>query len=227
MLELITPLIVFLGSLISNSIPFVGVPYLVGVGIAVSRMSYRDVAITVILSALGASIGKIVVYFFGRSFRIKLDEKTKKNLEIFKDLLGKSLLLATIVFAATPLPDDVLYIPLGVSGYSLPLYFLGVFTGKLILTSVVCLYFGYTAKIVESIVMKNLALGIAVTCLIAAVTALFTYSIVKIDWIKVASAWRERGAIHGIRVLVNEFIRVTASLFSKFISSLRAFSVRT
>ncbi len=214
-MDLTTALIVFVGSLASNSIPFIGVPYLIGVGIATSRMGPLDTALTIVLSSLGASIGKIAVYFFGKVFRLKMSDETKKNLEVFRDLMGRSLFIATLVFAATPLPDDVLYIPLGMSGYPLAPYFLGVFIGKLVLTSVLCIYFGYTARFVEGLISRNLVAGIGVACMLSVVTSILAYAIVKMDWVKIASTWKSEGALSGMRILLKEFLRVTSGLLRR------------
>lgn len=210
-------LAIFVGSLISNSIPFIGVPYLLGVGIATSRMNFVDSLIAIILSSLGASIGKIVVYFLGRVFRLRISEETKRNLEVFKKLFRKSIFVAIVIFAATPLPDDVLYIPLGITKYSLPYYFLAVFIGKVVMTAASCLYLGFAARAIESVFKNDVLLGALLSLVLAAITTYLVYVIIKIDWVSVANAWEERGFLEGLKKLFGEVARVSYSILRRLI----------
>jgi len=214
-LKLVLALIIFAGSLVSNSIPFVGVPYLLGVGIAVSRMSLWDATLTVLLSALGASIGKIIIYFLGRAFRFKIGEKSRQNLSAFSELFRRSIFIAIVVFAATPLPDDVLYIPLGISRYPLPLYFLAVFIGKVIMTAASCIYLGAAARLVESMLERNIFVGVGIGAALTAVTAYLIYIIMKVDWVEVANVFKDRGWREGIVFLIKEVVSVTRGALGK------------
>jgi len=211
--------IIFLSSLASNSIPFVGVPYLIGIGIAVSRMSLVDAVEAVVLSALGAAIGKIVVYFFGSAFRIKMSAETKKNLETFYRLFKGSLFLAIIIFAATPLPDDLLYIPLGMSRYPLAPYFIAVFVGKIVMTGASCLYLGGISKLLEGVLYRNLALGIALSTVFAAATAFLALCIMKIDWAQVAESYQRCGARCAARCIGTQMMSVAKRITHRILPS--------
>ncbi|MEM4937900.1 MAG: hypothetical protein QW509_07000, partial [Sulfolobales archaeon] len=69
---------VFTISLVSNSVPFVGVPYLLIIASYVAREAVRfglPVELALILaSALGSTAGKLIVYFIAAGFRFKLSE---------------------------------------------------------------------------------------------------------------------------------------------------------
>ncbi|MEM4522719.1 MAG: VTT domain-containing protein, partial [Nitrososphaeria archaeon] len=125
-------------SLISNSIPYVSLPYL---ALLVFMAPFiGSPLISVLVSAFGETIGKVIILFLGRGFRTILSEKTKENLQFFNNLFKKWSFIAVFLFAALPLPDDVLYIPLGVSGYRLLPYFIAVFAGKIIVTGLAILF---------------------------------------------------------------------------------------
>ena len=208
-------LAIFVGSLVSNSIPFVGVPYLLGVGLAVSKMSFWDAVATIVLSALGASVGKVIVYLFGNAFRLKLGSEVKKNLEAFQSLFRKSLFIAIVIFAATPLPDDVLYITLGITRYPLLTYFVAVFIGKVVMTAASCAYLGFTARAIEVVFRRSPLLGIALAIAMVIATAYLVYVVMKVDWVEIAKAFRERGFVGGIVFLLRSVLSVTARIVAR------------
>ena len=207
--------IIFLSSMASNSIPFIGVPYLIGIGIAVSQMSLADAIEAVLLSSLGASIGKIVVYFFGSAFRLRMSSETKRNLETFYKLFKGSLFLAIIVFAATPLPDDLLYIPLGMSRYPLVPYFIAVFIGKTIMTGASCLYLGGISRLLEGVIYRNLVLGAMLSTVFALATAFLALCIVRIDWARVAEEYQRCGMRCALRFVCSQTARIASRIVSK------------
>ncbi|MEM2060516.1 MAG: VTT domain-containing protein [Archaeoglobaceae archaeon] len=171
---------IFLISLISNSIPFVGLPYLNFLFALSPFFSFEDLVVVSILSALGASIGKIFVYTIGAGMRLTLSEKTKENLMFFEKIFKKWGFFAIFLFAASPLPDDVLYIPLGIAKYRISYYFLAVFLGKLVITSYVLVFGRITSGVIKEIVGSNF-LGIL---LFFSLTLLISVLVIKIDWKK-------------------------------------------
>ncbi|MEM0353311.1 MAG: VTT domain-containing protein [Archaeoglobaceae archaeon] len=171
---------IFLISLISNSIPFVGLPYLNFLFALSPFFSFEDLVVVSILSALGASIGKIFVYTIGAGMRLTLSEKTKENLMFFEKIFKKWGFFAIFLFAASPLPDDVLYIPLGIAKYRISYYFLAVFLGKLVITSYVLVFGRITSGVIKEIVGSSF-LGLL---LFFSLTLLISVLVIKIDWKK-------------------------------------------
>lgn len=171
---------IFLLSLISNSIPFVGVPYLNFIVLLAPFLDQFEFFLVALLSALGASSGKVVIYFLGKSIRYTLPEKTKENLFFFQRLFRKWGIFAIFLFAASPLPDDVLYIPLGMAQYRLHHYFLAVFCGKLIVTSYALLVGKVAIEFIDSFTDS---LEVSFTIFFLA-TIIFTIFILKFDWKK-------------------------------------------
>lgn len=169
------PLGIFLVSLVSNSIPFVSVPYLgIVAGYALVNRDPLSEAILVSVSALGASIGKIIIYLLGKAARTGLSEKTRKNVELLSKLAKRSTFLAIFILAATPVPDDILYIPLGITKYPLLPYFVAIFLGKLIITSAVVLYTSYVSYFT--------VLNLYTVPIWVVITIALIYVIIKTDW---------------------------------------------
>ena len=190
---------IFFVSMISNSIPYVSLPYLAILVFMAPLFQLPFLA--VISSAFGATLGKVVILFLGRSFRRILSEETKENLECFNTLFRRWSFLAVFLFAASPLPDDVLYIPLGLSGYRLIPYFIAVFAGKIIVTSL-AVVFG--RAFVEVANRHNIPFEVSLLLLVA-VTILITYITVKVNWRNVVEAY-SKGVGEGTRVFVQEVL---------------------
>jgi len=197
----VNPLGIFLVSLVANSIPFVAIPYLVAV--LMYSMIFQNVVDKLVVataSALGASIGKLVIYFLGTTFRLKLSSKSIKNLELFNKIASKGLFIAIFLFASLPLPDDVLYIPLGISKYNLTRYFIAVFLGKLVMTSSIVIY-GHSV----SVLILESRLLIPAYILF---TILLSYIIIKVDWTAVTEALNDRGLNGSIIEFMKQVSRV-------------------
>lgn len=202
------PLGIFLVSMVSNSIPFITVPYL-GIVAGYSFIYTNPISkvVLVLSSAAGATIGKIVVYFLGTAFRRGLGESSKKNIELFKRVARRSLFVAIVIFASTPLPDDILYIPLGLMKYPLPRYVLAIFVGKVVLTSIVVVYASWITAVATT--------QIYTVPVLVMVTALLTYLILKIDWYNVINTLYGKGLISACQVLLKEATGVMKELVSR------------
>jgi len=184
------PLGVFLVSFLGNVIPYSTIPYLIFVvqyGVAIDNpLIHIGIAI---LGGLGAALGKVIVLLIGFAARKVIPEKTKKSMKLFMKLAGKSVFIAVLIFAASPLPDDILYIPLGAMGYSPFKFFAAAVVGKIIITYMALLFGGAIRLIVgESSVLA------AIVSLIATIVLLLI--LVKVNWEKIVEditfkGWKE------------------------------------
>ncbi|MBC7114249.1 MAG: VTT domain-containing protein [Archaeoglobi archaeon] len=177
---------VFLISLVANSIPFVGIPYLNFLIVISPALNSFQLLSVSILSALGAATGKVIIYFTGKTFRLALSEDKRRNLEFFARLLDKWGIFAIFFFAATPMPDDALYFPLGVGNYSLKNYFIAVLAGKIFLTSSVLMGGKILFRTVERLQMSFEMTFLIFMLLTFGITAI----ILKIDWMKLFEKYR-------------------------------------
>ncbi len=198
---------IFVISLISNSIPFIGIPYLAVVaGYAAIYTSPTDRALLIVSSAAGAAVGKIVIYFLGSAVRLKLSKESEENLRTFLRLAKRSMFLAIVIFASTPLPDDLLYVPLGVMRYPLPQYFLAIFIGKVVLTTVVIYYLGWVIE--QTMSSESPAISIATIIL----TVYLTYLALKINWGEVLKELERKGIPGATAKVLREAFRLTWNL---------------
>lgn len=103
-------------------------------------------------SAIGACIGELTAWILGIGASDVLKKKTYINkikglTELIKKGYGFQMI---ILYAATPLPDDILFIALGMERYPLKKSLLAGFIGKLILVY---------ALIIAIFFMKNTVIG--------------------------------------------------------------------
>lgn len=192
----------FIVSLASNAIPYMTVPYL---GIIAGWGLYLNSNVEKILVALsggiGAALGKVIVFLFGRSFRRILPENTRQNVEIFAKAFKKSVFFALFLFAALPLPDDVLYVPLGVTGYNLLLFFIAVALGKIVITFLAVVFGNLIRSITGSEGLSPEALAVLIIGSI--VVAII---IIRINWLKIIETYNEKGVVPALIELIKQTV---------------------
>lgn len=95
--------------------------------------------------------------------------------------------MAAFLFAASPFPDDVIFIPMGVMRYSPVKTFISLFTGKFVLTLIVAYttrsYAGFLALVSGGSLYASIA-GVVVVILIAVV-------MMRVDWESVLAGGRK------------------------------------
>ncbi|UXD21387.1 hypothetical protein IPA_03730 [Ignicoccus pacificus DSM 13166] len=200
------PLGVFVISLVGNAIPYATVPYLAIIAAMATQMKINliDALVWSIIGGLGAAIGKVIVYLTGLATSEVLPEKVRENMQIFARLAKRGIFIAIFLFAALPLPDDVLYIPLGMARYPLLKFFLAVWLGKIVITFLSIL-FGNAYGAVMS--QYHISFGESAIILII-LTVVLSAIIAKIDWLKVGIAISERGVGYATVVFFDELLKV-------------------
>ncbi len=123
---------IFLISLIGSSTIIFPLPSAAIIFIAGSFMNPFLVGI---LGGLGATLGEFVGYFLGFGGRKAIEKKWKKEIKKVEKLFEKyGGFFITILFAATPLPDDIVGLFCGMIKYDLKKFFIAVLIGKLIMS---------------------------------------------------------------------------------------------
>ena len=89
--------------------------------------------------------------------------------------------VAIFIFALTPLPDDLLFIPLGIMRYSFVKAFIPAIIGKTLMTFIVAYSGQQSIEFITVIFGESGLLGTAIT---AVVLALVIYSMIKSNWEK-------------------------------------------
>lgn len=207
------PLGVFIVSLIGNAIPYSTIPYLLFIILYAGTISdTAQLLLITVLGGLGASIGKLVVYYFGVGIRRILPENMKRNMEAFVEVSRRSIFLAVFIFAALPLPDDILYVPIGAMKYSVRRFFIALLAGKIIITGV-SVFFGSSLSNVLSGATKT-PVYVSIPILVA-VTLLLTYVVAEINWFQVVEISRKKGVLAAVIYVIKCSIEALLGLPGK------------
>ncbi len=125
---------IFLISIIGNVSVIMPVPYIIALAILVVVLPINPLLVGV-SAGLGASIGELSAWLLGRgTSEIIEDTAYGKRLNSLAGLVKKGYGIPLIIFfAATPLPDDLLLIVLGMVNYNIGYALIACFIGKVLL----------------------------------------------------------------------------------------------
>jgi len=131
------PLLSFV-SFFGSLIPFVPVPHF----IFLATMAVGDqfnIHVLALLSAVTAAAAKQIIFYASYTGRRILGEETKRRMKPFQRLVKRYGGAAAFLAAATPIPDDLVYIPLGLAKYNPKRFFVATLTGKIALSYMIVL----------------------------------------------------------------------------------------
>jgi len=129
---LILALVNFFGSLI----PFVPLPGFLLLA-TMSVGNEYNLHVLALLSAITATVAKQIIFFVSFSGRKIMNEKTRKRIRPFERLVKRYGAAAAFVAAATPIPDDIIFVPLGLAKYNPKRFFIATLTGKIVLSYII------------------------------------------------------------------------------------------
>ncbi|MFX1274825.1 MAG: VTT domain-containing protein [Promethearchaeota archaeon] len=132
-----TMLLCFLGALIPIPIPYM-LPVALFTVAWVNTYSFAWVLIIglVLFSALSNTIGDIIDYYIGRGTEYVLSQENPEMENRWsKIILYKPKLIpgVILIFGASPLPESLLMIPLGIAKYDIKKTFFWMFLGKIVM----------------------------------------------------------------------------------------------
>lgn len=143
-------------------------------------------------SAVGAVIAKLIIFYVSYYGRNILSSKTKKRMLPLQRLLSKYGWPGAFAAALTPIPDDLVYIPLGLAKYNPAKFAIATFAGKFILNEFIV--FGSVLlgrPVVEVLTSENtdpiylyIGIGVSISILI-----LIIFLYLRIDWGKIIGKW--------------------------------------
>lgn len=173
----------FFGSLI----PFVPIPSFILLA-TMSVGNQFDLHILAILSAVTAAGAKQIIFYVSYGGRKIINEKTRKRMRPFERLVKRYGAGAAFAAAATPIPDDLVYIPLGLSKYSPKKFFIATLTGKIVLHYAIVLVAHYLGISLVEPFLEDIDDPAAVYVGIIVFGAMMTIVVVlllKLDWARI------------------------------------------
>ncbi len=177
-------------SLLGSLLVFVPMPYFFLVILA-SVNSHFDPTIIGVVSAIGATFAKVIIFQASYTGSKLMSKNTEKRIRPFMRLVSRYGGVAAFIAAVTPLPDDLVYIPLGLARYGLPQFILYTLSGKILFTLLIAwgsrLSFNYISFIIEG--TSDPIGAIFISSIFIIITILTVYLIMKLDWAKVLGKW--------------------------------------
>ena len=173
-------LVSFIGSLI----PFVPVPSFILLA-TMSVGGQFDIHILALISALTATIAKQIIFYASYGGRRMISEKTKKRMKPFQKLVKRYGGAAAFVAAATPIPDDMVYIPLGLAKYNPKKFFIATLSGKIVLCYIIVLISHYTGLSILEPILEDIDDPFAVyvgMIVFGAVMTAIVILLLRLDW---------------------------------------------
>jgi membrane protein DedA with SNARE-associated domain len=176
-------LVSFFGSLI----PFIPLPgFLLLASMSVGNT--YDLHILALSSAITATAAKQIIFYVSYGGGRIINEKTRKRMRPFERLIKRYGAAAAFVAAATPIPDDLVYVPLGLAKYNPKRFFIATLTGKIILSYVIVFISHYLGITLISPFLENNSDVTLVYVGIVTFGAIMTLAIVlllRLDWQKI------------------------------------------
>jgi membrane protein DedA with SNARE-associated domain len=176
-------LVSFIGSLI----PFIPIPSFILLA-TMSVGEQFDIHILALISAFTATIAKQIIFYASYGGRRMISEKTKKRMEPFQKLVKRYGGAAAFVAAATPIPDDMVYIPLGLAKYNPKRFFVATLSGKIVLCYIIVIISHYTGLSILEPILEDIDDPFAVYAGIIVFGAIMTAIVIlllRLDWARI------------------------------------------
>jgi membrane protein DedA with SNARE-associated domain len=136
-------------------------------------------------------VGEFSGYLIGLGGRRVIGEKYKKKMDVLMRLFKRFGPVLIFAFALTPLPDDLIFIPLGVLRYSVLGAFIPALFGK-ILSNLIIAYAGrFSLQAINNIFgVEGEGMSLIIGTVIAIVLLIVVFIIMfKVDWEKRAERY--------------------------------------
>lgn len=182
---------VLLISFIGSIIVFIPVPYF-PVLVTATLNRNLDPHVIALTSAVGAVAAKMIIFYGSYYGRNILSSKTKKRIMPLQRLLGKYGWVGAFTASVTPIPDDLVYIPLGLAKYNPWKFATAVFAGKLILNEMIVagtIFVGRPFVDMLSSEEVNPLYLVTGAVVSAVILGLIIYFSLRIDWSKIIGKW--------------------------------------
>jgi membrane protein YqaA with SNARE-associated domain len=152
--------------------------------------AFLDPFLLAIAGGIGSAVGEISGYLFGYYGHKMIGEERQRKMEFMVKFLDHYGPVAVFLFALTPLPDDILFIPLGMMRFSFLKVFIPCVLGKISMCFIVAYSGRYSVEFIRTLFGDGGWLTGIITALllVAIIVAMF-----KIDWEKMFNKYVNTG----------------------------------
>ncbi len=184
---------IFIISFLGSILIFIPVPYFpILITSALNKeLDPNMIALSATIGAVLAKSSIFIASYYGRNL---LSKKTKSKILPLQNFLAKYGGLAAFIAALLPVPDDLVYIPLGIAKYSIKKFVLFTFFGKLLYGLIIVWGAVILGRpVMEQILLFSNANNQFTVILIAGLTIglliLILFFTFKVDWTKIIGKW--------------------------------------
>jgi membrane protein DedA with SNARE-associated domain len=184
---------IFIISFLGSILIFIPVPYF-PILITSALNKELDPNMIALSATIGAVLAKSSIFLASYYGRNLLSKKTKSKILPLQNFLAKYGGLAAFIAALLPVPDDLVYIPLGIAKYSVKKFVLFTFFGKLLYGLIIVWGAVILGRpVMEQILLFSNANNQFTVILIAGLTIglliLILFFTFKVDWTKIIGKW--------------------------------------
>ena len=133
-----------------------------------------------IAGGLGSALGEFSGYALGYYGARFVSKERRRKMDFFVKIFDRYGPIAVFLFALTPLPDDLLFIPLGILRYKFWKTFIPCLIGKFLMCFLLA-YFGRLFENLARLIFGEEGSWIGITITIAALLVI-VYILLKVDW---------------------------------------------
>lgn len=182
---------IFLISLIGALSIFFPIPYTVVIFTLGGVFEPLWIAVA---AGIGSAVGEFSGYAIGFGGRRVISDKYKKKMIFLMKLFDKFGPFVIFLFALTPLPDDLLFIPLGVMRYSLVRALVPALIGKICMNYIVAYSGRLSINIIRNIFgMESDWISALIGMVLAVVLMIIVFVIMfKVNWEKILENYVNR-----------------------------------
>jgi len=155
--------------------------------LGVAALRIFDPTLLALAFGLGAGIGQLTSYAVGYAGRAIVSERHERRLNAMMKIFDRyGMTIVVFVFALTPLPDNILFIPLGLVRYPIWKVFAASLPGKIIMSLIITYFGGFVG---QTLVDNWIFSAAMVVLLVLAIAIIF-----KIDWEKLVDRYLPRNS---------------------------------
>jgi membrane protein YqaA with SNARE-associated domain len=183
---------IFFLALLSAASIFIPIPYTVVIFTLGSKL---DPVFLALAAGFGSALGEFSGYLLGVYGAKIISKERRRKMEFMVKVFNNWGPLAVFLFALTPLPDDLLFIPLGMMRYSVAKTFVAALAGKISMNFIVAYGGRFANETIKRFFVgaENDLIAIMLTALIGVVSLIVILVVMfKLDWEKIYYRYVEK-----------------------------------
>jgi membrane protein YqaA with SNARE-associated domain len=176
---------IFIISLIGAASIVFPLPYTVIVFILAGSTNLEPILIAA-AAGIGSAIGELTSYLLGMGGRKALTKRYQNKMDVLEKVFQRYGSIVIFLFALTPLPDDLIFIPLGIMRYRIIKAFIPALIGKFAMNTIVAYSGRYSITFVKQLfgVESDATTAIIGIVLATVLLAIVLIIMLKLDWEK-------------------------------------------